>query len=146
VLDGLPDALPPDWAKLDAGSVTPIGPPGSHDPPRYGYDAMRMPLRFAESCQPGDRRLAARAWPLLRGRDPLPAVLGLDGAAQGPQSHPAALAGAAGAAAAAGDTDAAGDLLDRAGALDERSPSYYGAAWVALGRVMLDSDLLGACR
>ena len=29
--------------------------------------------------------------------------------------------------------------------LDERSPTYFGSAWVALGRIMLDTDLLGPC-
>jgi len=40
-------------------------------------------------------------------------VLGLDSAPRSEGSHPAALAGAAGAAHAAGDDDAARELLDR---------------------------------
>ena len=51
--------------------------------------------------------------------------------------------------AAAAAADAAGRrarrrqrLLDAAEALDRGSPTYYGAAWVALGRIMLDTDAL----
>jgi len=36
-------------------------------------------------------------------------------------------------------------LLEEAAALDQRSPTYYGAAWVALGRIMLTTKLLDAC-
>jgi hypothetical protein len=53
-----------------------------------------------------------------------------------------ALVAAAAAAHAAGDDGARDDLLGRAGALDREHPSYYGAAWTALGRSML----LGGCR
>jgi endoglucanase len=138
--------LPPDWARLKGETVTPTGPPGSDEPPAYGYDAARVPLRLAESCASEDRSLAARAWPRLRDRDPLPSVLALDGAPRNSDdSHPVALAGAAGAAHAAGDAAAADDLLDRATQLDEARPSYYGAAWTALARVMLDTDWLGRC-
>jgi endoglucanase len=145
VLGALRAPLPPDWARLRGDGAAPTGPPGRGEPPAYGYDALRLPVRLAESCSAPDRDLAARAWPPLRGRDPLPAVLELDGSARGTGSHPAALAGAAGAARAAGDADAARALLDRAGELERRRPSYYGAAWVALGRVMLETDWLGGC-
>jgi endoglucanase len=37
-------------------------------------------------------------------------------------------------------------LLDAADALDARAPSYFGAAWIALARLWLDTDLLGGCR
>jgi endoglucanase len=144
-IGGLDDQLPPDWARLEGHVLKPTGPPDSGEPAVYGYDAARVPLRLAESCSPQDRRLAARAWPALRDRDPLPAVLGLDGAARTDASHPVALAGAAGAAHAAGDRGAADELLDRAGQLDDDHPSYYGAAWTALARVMLDTDWLGNC-
>ena len=50
-----------------------------------------------------------------------------------------------GGARAAGDRAAADDLLDRAEALEHDRASYYGAAWVALARVMLDTDRLGRC-
>jgi endoglucanase len=36
-------------------------------------------------------------------------------------------------------------LLDAAAALDRRSPSYFGAAWVGLGRLFLTTDRLRVC-
>jgi endoglucanase len=39
----------------------------------------------------------------------------------------------------------AGDLLNQASEEDHAAPSYYGAAWVALGRLLLQTDLLGRC-
>jgi endoglucanase len=52
---------------------------------------------------------------------------------------------AAAAARAAGAQAASDRLLVAAEAVDQRHPTYYGAAWVALGRVMLTSTALGAC-
>jgi endoglucanase len=46
---------------------------------------------------------------------------------------------------AAGDDAAAAGLLDQAAEEDHAAPTYYGAAWLALGRVLLQSDLLGTC-
>ncbi|MCW3017098.1 MAG: hypothetical protein JWO02_4190, partial [Solirubrobacterales bacterium] len=40
---------------------------------------------------------------------------------------------------------AAAGLLDRAQAQDRVDPTYYGAAWVALGRLMLQTDRLAPC-
>jgi len=86
-------------------------------------------------------------WPFPRGADGHgAAVYGIDGHPATPgQSHPAALVGAAAAAQAAGDRAAARSLLGEAAALDRRAPTYYGAAWVALGRVMLTTRWLGGC-
>ena len=149
LLERLPP-LPPDWARLEAGGrLRPTGAPGQPaSAPRYGFDAVRLPIRLAVSCDPGARRLAARMWPFLGGAASdggLSAAYTLDGRPALPYSHPAALVGAAGAAAAAGDRAASDRLLDRAAALDERHPTYYGAAWVALGRVLLQTRLLGGC-
>ena len=46
----------------------------------YGYDATRMPIRFAESCHPADVALAARLTPALDRSVGDPAVRDLDGA------------------------------------------------------------------
>jgi hypothetical protein len=51
--------LPPDWAQLQPYGITPAAAPGGATP-RYAYDALRVPLRFAESCAAADRALAAR--------------------------------------------------------------------------------------
>ncbi len=36
-------------------------------------------------------------------------------------------------------------LIDQAARLDAAHPTYCGAAWVALGRALLTTDLLGGC-
>ncbi|MDQ3947404.1 MAG: hypothetical protein M3357_20045, partial [Actinomycetota bacterium] len=82
---------------------------------------------------------AAALWPRLRN---LPGSGGrltytLDGKPTSDIEHPVGLVGAAGAASAAGDEAAAHDLLARAADLDRRHPTYFGAAWVALGEVTL---------
>jgi hypothetical protein len=99
-------------------------------------DAMRLAIRSAESCVPGDRRIAARLWPLYRVH-PGMATYTLNGKPIGSQSHPASYVAAAASAKAAGDDDAAQQLLDRAQHADSSQPTYYGSAWVALGRVLL---------
>jgi endoglucanase len=141
-------ALPPNWARARGDRVTPVPTPGTGEPPAYGYDAARLPLRLAESCDGDARDLAARSWPFLReqaedGR--VAPVYRLDGAPAAEGEHPLGLAAAAASAQAAGDGDAAHDLLDRADHANRRGPTYYGAAWAALGRVMLTTDLLGDC-
>jgi hypothetical protein len=62
-----------------------------------------------------------------------------------PADHPVFTVARAAQAAAAGDQDGARRLLDQASAQDRAAPSYYGAAWTALGRLLLDTDLLGSC-
>jgi endo-1,4-beta-D-glucanase Y len=149
VLQAHRSGLVPDWAVATPAGATPIGTPDDAGAQaRYGFDAVRLPVRMAEACGVADRRRAAAAWrglrPLTRG--PLPAVLDLGASPLQRFEHPAALVGAAGAAAGAGDHEAAARLLDRAARVDARAPTYYGAAWVALGRAMLTTDLLGRCR
>jgi endoglucanase len=151
--------LPPDWARVDAlvpangqasAQVQAIAPPSGAAPasgsasPTSSLDALRVALRSAESCVPADRRIAARLWPLYR-RHPGAATYALDGTPIGNQSHPASYVAAAAAAKAAGNDGATEQLLDRAQDADSSQPTYYGAAWVALGRVMLTSSALGAC-
>lgn len=133
--------LPPDWTR----GGRPVGAPASDQPPRYGYDAVRVPVRLAESCRRADRRAAARLWPLLA-RDAGRLPRALDGPPV-PQAdlHPVALVGAAGAAHAAGARADARRLLALAARRDREQPTYYGAAWVALGREMLVTWRLGRC-
>lgn len=137
--------LPPDWADVQGGKPVPIGTPA--DPqgtPTYGFDAARTLVRFAEDPDPAGQRIAARAWPAFEGRKPadIPVEHDLDGQPTGATQHPMALVAAAGAAQAAGDASASSRLLDAAEALDKQAPTYYGAAWVALGRIMLNSNAL----
>ena len=104
-------------------------------------------MRLAEDPDPAGQRIAAGAWPTFEGRKPadIPMEHDLSGKPTGGTQHPLALVAAAGAAQAAGKTADAARLLDAAEALDKQTPTYYGSAWVALGRVMLTSDLLDAC-
>jgi hypothetical protein len=43
------------------------------------------------------------------------------------------------------DHDLCVELVHVAAQLQQRFPTYYGAAWVALGRIMLTTSLLGEC-
>jgi len=138
-----PSRLPPDWARLEGDKPVPIGSPSNPQAPaRFGFDAVRVLIRMAED--PAGRRIAARAWPVFAGRDPtrLPIAHSLSGQPIGNTLNPVVLVAAAGAADAAGHTAARDGLLDSAAALDRRFPTYYGAAWVALGRMMLTTNLL----
>ena len=146
--------LPPDWAKVNAGgaasaSAAPGGASGGQVTMRYGLDATRVLVRMAESCDPRAHRIAAAAWPFLRkvtaaGRTPVLAY-DLSGRPVSSATNAVTLVAAAAAASAAGDRRAGNALLDRAQALDGRQPTYYGDAWVALGRVMLQTRQLGSC-
>ena len=138
-------SLPPDWAQVRGGEPVPSGPPNQPDAtPTYGFDAARTLVRMAEDPDPAGKRLSAKAWPAFEGRKPaeIPIEHDLSGKPTGGTQHPMALVAAAGAAQAAGKTKEAARLLDAADALDKRAPTYYGAAWAALGRIMLTTTAL----
>ena len=137
--------LPPDWATVsEVGHAVPTGSP-TGGPVRFSMDAARLPIRFAESCDPEDRALAGAMRPILTASGEVPALRNLNGSAAGNLRHPVALVAAAATQQAAGDLDGTLERLDAAAQLEQRSPTYYGAAWVALGRIMLTSSLLGEC-
>jgi endoglucanase len=143
--------LPSDWAVVGSDGVAhPTSAPAEDGGAvRYGFDAVRVPVRQAASCDKRDRALAAGMWGVLSGpvarHQPL-VNLDLGGSAgSGAADSPVGLVGAAAAARAAGRADMAGRLLDRAQALNAGQPTYYGSAWVALGRVLLQTGLLGGC-
>ena len=137
--------LPPDWATVtDVGHAVPTGPV-TGGPVRFGLDAARLPVRFAESCDREDRALAGAMRPLLTAPGEVPALRNLNGSAASNWQHPVALVAAAAAEQGAGNPDGAVERLDAAAQLEQRSPTYYGAAWVALGRIMLTTSLLGEC-
>lgn len=138
--------LPPDWAT----ARDPSRPIPSGDPPVFGFDAARTVLRFALDCEPKGRALAARSWPVLdaltsSGSTAPPAEIRLDGTPHTEMEHPAMTIAAAAAATAAGQPDSARRLLDLANAQNFHQPTYYGTALIALGRLGLDTDLLGTC-
>jgi endo-1,4-beta-D-glucanase Y len=139
------DRLPPDWAQVERdGSARATGGPQG-EPVRFGYDAARLPVRYAESCSPEHRALAAQLSPLLQRVEPPRTVYDLAGSPQTDESHPLAHLAQAAALAAAGNDAAARESLDAADAAQQESPTYYGAAWAALGRLMLADDALGGC-
>ena len=138
--------LPPDWAGIDtAGTATPQPGPAGHAP-RFGLDAARVPIRMAESCDPADRAVAAELLPRLDRPDAgVVAAYELDGRPLVDWPHPVMLVAIAGAAEAAGDEQRSDERLRAATELNARTPTYYGSAWAALGRIMLDTEMLGGC-
>ena len=121
--------------------------PGTTEPVRHSLDAARLPVRFAEACDEEGRALAARLLPFFKrraGGEPAIAY-GLDGEVLETETHPMPLVAAAATAHASGDERLRDAQLARAEKLERRSPTYYGSAWVALGRIMLTTDLLGRC-
>ena len=144
-LDALGGGLPPDWARLDGGRLTASPDPGGRFPQaRYGLDAMRTTVWLATDCGADNRKRAAASREALADR-PEASARELDGTVLDPAPHPLGLVAAAAAADADADDTASDDLLDRAAAQDAQRPTYYGAAWVALGRALLQTDELDTC-
>lgn len=143
--------LPPDWASVSAGGAA-AGPAPDGQSPRYGWDAVRLPVLFAVDCDREGQALAARTWGFLSTRTgpsespTLPSVLALDGRPLVDTTSAPALVAAAAGGAAAGNPGRSAELLDSAAATDRAYPTYYGGAWVALGRILLQTDLAGGCR
>lgn len=140
--------LPPDWVQVttEAG-VVPMPPP-DNGPVVFGLDAARVPIRAAISCRSGDRAAAARLAPLLaRSNDEVRGGYDLGGGRTVDWQHPLAFVAAAASAAAAGDGQAAKRLSAGATELNKQSPTYYGAAWTALGSIWLDGrpDPISTC-
>ncbi|GAA0956743.1 glycosyl hydrolase family 8 [Frigoribacterium faeni] len=140
-------ALPSNWAQVAAdGTVVPLpSADGSSGTVEYSYDAARLPLRYAESCDPADVELAARMAPVLQRYDDLPMQLDLGGQSTGADQSPLAYAARAAAEAAAGDAQSASDDLRRADELSVSTPTYYGTAWAALAALQLDGSSIGPC-
>lgn len=125
--------LPPDWAIIQSnGAVAPStrGPGGEA---AFGWDAVRVPMRLAESCVPDDRKLAGS----------FAARLNTDQSS--PMKHPVGWVARAASQAAAGHQASADRAL--AEALHDRrlNTTYYGDAWEALGRYLLLDKRLGGC-
>jgi endo-1,4-beta-D-glucanase Y len=147
-LTGDPPSLPPDWAQLDGdGNLHPIASPGADEgQPRYSFDAPRLLVRLATDCSETSHRLAVaagRLMPLEPGR--VAAAYDLKGVALVDHGHPLADVAASAVALRTGDQRLARQLLEHAEALDRQAPTYYGAAWLALGRIMLTTNLLTEC-
>ena len=139
--------LPPDWARADGAAVSASPSPNGGPPEvQYGPDAQRVVVWLAASCEPAAHRLAAAWWPVLsRGTSARALALRTDGRVLNGTQAPLSLVASAAAAGAAGRPAERDRLLDEAARLDAAHPTYYGAAWVALGRALLTTELLGGC-
>lgn len=140
-------ALPSDWAQVEqSGAVNPLpSADGTSGTVQYSYDAARLGLRYAESCDPADVALAARMAPTLQRYEEPPMQLDLGGQATGTDKSPLAYAARAAAEAAAGSRDEAEADLLQADRLAQSTPTYYGSAWSALAALQLDGNALDAC-
>jgi endoglucanase len=139
-------ALPPDWARVDKTFPEPTAAPNrSSRFIQYGLDAQRLPVWLATSCDPRGPRLAARFDPLLTARENALALTP-DGQILDQQTNATPVVGAAAAAQAAGNDARRDSLLAEAARLNQQNPTYYGSAWLALGRTLLTTNLLGGCR
>ncbi len=138
--------LPPDWMVVDSNGSPAASAAPNGSAVAYGYEAFRTLPRLAEACDTRSRDLAAALWaPVQRTLDDPSETANLDGSEQTSGDNTLFMLAAASAAQAAGDNDRADELLDLAERIDSASPTYYLGAWVALTRLMLDTDLLGGC-
>jgi endoglucanase len=139
--------LPPDWARVDGMAVSPTpAPSGKVGQVQYGLDAQRVVVWMASSCRVQDRRLAARWWAALSSPGRAGATtLSQQAQVVNPAQDSLPYVAAAAAAAAAGHDDKRDRLLDRAAEVDATAPTYYGGAWLALGRALLTTGGLGGC-
>jgi endoglucanase len=139
--------LPPDWARVDGTTISATSSPnGQPSQVQYGLDAQRLVVWLAAGCDPAARRLAAGWWPKLSSAGASQALaLRPDGGVVAAGPSPLALVATAAAADAAGRPADRDRLLDQASAAESAHPSYYSAAWVALGRGLLRGSIAGAC-
>ena len=150
LINELTRPLPPDWATVNtkSGQVTPVsGPASTAGPAMFTYDAPRTLVRLGVAADPAARSAVARAWDVFKRTRPQDIVTEhqLSGAAVGTDHNPVTLVAVAAAADAAGDRRAVAPLLQQAQQLNHQHPTYYGAAWLALGRLLLTTSLLDPC-
>jgi endo-1,4-beta-D-glucanase Y len=143
-LTGNGTALPPDWALLSQGAPRATAAPDGSRPTQYGPDAMRSSVW--STCTAQGRALLSRTWPLLKGTaDLAPLSRNLDGTPRERPRAPLSAVAAAGTAFAVHDMSAGDRLLALGTSLAARYPTYYGDAWVALGRILLTTRRLADC-
>jgi hypothetical protein len=113
----------------------------------FTYDAPRTLCRFAADPNPEATSAVARARSVFSQTSPQDIVTErrLSGAVAGGSHSPVTLVAVAGAAKAAGDNASVPGLLAQGERSNEQQPTYYGAARVALGRLMLTTNRLQPC-
>lgn len=138
--------LPPAWTTLQSsGAITAIGGPSNPStPPDYGLNAQRIPVQLAAGPK-SDREIAASLWTTIHALPQHGAEIrySLSGTSLTGAVNPLGLVATAAAAGAAGHRATEIATLAQATRLAQRYPSYYGNAWVALGRVLLTTPWLG---
>jgi endoglucanase len=142
--------LPPDWGAVSAsGSIAATAAPPGHPFAlrQYSLEAARLPIRFEEACDAQSRAIAASVWPFFATQSParIGAAYALNGTLTNPEQAAVTLIAAAAAAQAAGQPSARDALFAQAETINARFPTYYGSAWIALGRIELTTSLLGSC-
>jgi hypothetical protein len=110
---------------------------------RYSFDAQRVVVWFATGNHQSNARLVA-SWARLLADESRAraAALTPDGTIIDGNAHPTPLIAAAAAAAANGRPDDRDHLIAAAETLSNAKATYYGDAWIALGRAWLTTDLL----
>jgi endoglucanase len=146
-LTGGGTTLPPDWARVDTGTVVASpAPNGSAPEVQYGLDAQRLVVWLGASCNSAERRLAARWATMLAGPSASRAIaLRPNGSVIDGATNALPLVAAAAAAQAAGLQQRRDQLLAEAARVEDAHRTYYGAAWLALGRTLLTTSALGSC-
>jgi endoglucanase len=139
-------SLPPDWALLStSGEISASSSPSSGGPPSYGLDAQRVPIWYAADCTASGRALSADNWPTISGLAGSGSyqAYSLTGAVQVQVFNNLGLIAASASADSAGQTVRGRSLLAQAQSV--LGQTYYGDAWVALGTVLLTTNLLSPC-
>lgn len=139
--------LIPDWAQVDTdGTAIGRGAPDSGAPPVFSLDAARLYVFLASSCTDDDSALASPAWRFFAGEVPNGIGLSYDvnGGRLTDDQHALTWVAVAATAEAAG-RGSPQRLLAHAERFNDRYPSYYGSAWVALGYVLLSTDWVVSC-
>ncbi len=140
------ERLPSNWARLGAGGDADVAPSPDGSETSFGFDAFRTLPRLTEACDERSRELAVALD--TRATDAVDAAsetTDLDANSNGGSANPLFLLSAAAGADATGDDERANSLADEAERIDAQSPSYYLGAWIALTRVIVDTDLLDVC-
>lgn len=124
------DALPPDWLQIDAKSG--VLAPAAGYPPRFGYDAVRIPLYLVWAGAPADALAPFAAFWRGFAPDKLPAWVDLTNGAVSPESASTGLR-----AIVAATAGAAASELPAPAALPQliSGDDYYSASLLLLAKL-----------
>jgi endoglucanase len=136
-------ALPPDWATVGS-AVTPVSAPQTGASPVSGQDGLRAVVWAA--CLPSTHDLVTRWWQAMASTaDRGPLTRSLDGSPVATGPSPLSFVAAAAAADVAGEQQQTASLLKLSRETALKHPTYYGAAWAALGEILLTTDAIPGC-